>query len=444
MYANPASTVNQVYRWDVSLLGFQATIANSAFVNYNSTPFSTSLASAKLTNGLQPRYFNADVDVNLLNARYKINSNNAVAIGLRLRSYNHFKTSAFNYSDTITSLQSFLHTNNTVEFLDGYGVHAGWSEFNANYSHIVFQSQSSLLSTGITLSYIKSLSGAFVVLSHMNYIELPKQGNDYYYILNQAAVTAAYSENYTLTNANNTAAQNLHNFISKAPSSLGIDIGAEYLIKDGLSTNDKNINAGNYDWKIGVSIMDIGHNKFNPIQGSFKISSPLDFEDTTLQQKLKKVKNIQDVRDSLSTLFGNAANVQKMFAISLPTRLIVSIDHNLGNHFFVNGQLSLNFYSTTPAANLHTRELNLLTVTPRWETQAWGIYMPVQYNAEGQFWVGAAIKLGPLLMGVHSLDIVKWFKTGDQTYNGGGYILLSIHPFTRTARQIKDLDCPRK
>jgi hypothetical protein len=53
--------------------------------------------------------------------------------------------------------------------------------------------------------------------------------------------------------------------------------------------------------------------------------------------------------------------------------------------------------------------------------------------------VGGAFKLGPLIMGVHSLDFYKWFKLGTQTFNGGFYLMLNVFPF---GTKEKEEACP--
>ncbi len=121
----------------------------------------------------------------------------------------------------------------------------------------------------------------------------------------------------------------------------------------------------------------------------------------------------------------------------MPTRLLISVDKNLNNNFYINGQLNVNFYSAEPYNKIKTRELNLVTITPRWETRTWGVYLPVQYNAQGQLWAGAALKAGPLLIGIHN---VGWLFGKMQQLNGGGYIALH---FTPAPKKIKTrLDCP--
>jgi hypothetical protein len=56
--------------------------------------------------------------------------------------------------------------------------------------------------------------------------------------------------------------------------------------------------------------------------------------------------------------------------------------------------------------------------------------------------VGGAVKVGPLLVGVHNFNFFKWFKEGTQSYDGGGYLLLSIHPFTKKEED-NGILCPK-
>jgi hypothetical protein len=86
------------------------------------------------------------------------------------------------------------------------------------------------------------------------------------------------------------------------------------------------------------------------------------------------------------------------------------------------------------------RDLNLITVTPRYETLHLGVYLPLQYNTQGQLMLGGAIKLGPLTVGVHRL---KWLTNSSNMSNasGGGYVMLSVHSLS--LKKIKTIiDCP--
>ncbi len=440
MYNNPASTANAAYKWDMSLLSSQITFSNSLFVVNQTSLLKYDSADMQFTNGLRSRYQHTTLDINLFNFRYNIDKNKAFAFALRGRTYNFIKTAPFYYTDTISTTESFLHLNKVVDHLEGYATNSGWIEADFNYSQVIQQNESSRLTGGITIGYMRGISGAHSNVQRLSYSEQTGSNNQLYYLLTGGAVTAEYSQNYDLYDSTKSVGSNVKSFIKNTVPAFNFNIGFEYLFKKQTEYDKQSLSPTNYDWKIGVSIMDIGVNKFNPANGSFIARNPvMNTSDTGLLNKLQNVGSIKELRDSLATVFTTIDSIASRFTIANPTRLIISVDKNLGHHFYINGELSVNFFSTQPQAKLKTRELNLLTITPRWETNFWGVYMPIQYNTQGQLWVGGAVKMGPLLLGFHSLDFYKAFKVGTQTFNGGLYLVLNIHPFDN---KIKEAECP--
>jgi hypothetical protein len=84
--------------------------------------------------------------------------------------------------------------------------------------------------------------------------------------------------------------------------------------------------------------------------------------------------------------------------------------------------------------------MNLITLTPRWETRKFGIYLPVQYTSNNRFWIGGAFKAGPLLLGIHNWANIF---TSNSMQNGGGYIALIIRSPQNLIKKLdKRLDCP--
>jgi hypothetical protein len=216
-----------------------------------------------------------------------------------------------------------------------------------------------------------------------------------------------------------------------------LSLGIEYMVYNTEPAEDALNNNLNYDWKIGISLMDLGAHTFKASQYARQFADPVNtIPDATVEAKFSGVADIQAFSDSVASMFNSSSAITDNFSISNPTRLIINVDKNLGNHFYVNGELNVNFYSTSSPTKLRTRELNLLTVTPRWETMGFGAYLPVQYNTQGQFWIGAAVKLGPLVIGLHNLGLFK----KDPGLNGGGYLLFSVHPYGQKKITSK-LDC---
>jgi hypothetical protein len=219
---------------------------------------------------------------------------------------------------------------------------------------------------------------------------------------------------------------------------LGISLGIEYSIYNNDINERESNNPINYSWKFGLSIMDLGHNTYKPSEYAGNFYNPqANITDAIVGNKFSNIPAIDAFRDSLKTMFQNYDAITNNYTISTPTRIILNVDKNLGNHFAVNTELNMNLFSTANYAKLLTRELNLLTVTPRWETILLGCYMPIQYNTQGNLWVGAAVKIGPLTIGLHDISWTKKINS----INGGGYILFSLHPFN-TKKVISRFDCP--
>ena len=441
MYVNPASTVNSAYKWDLNIFSFQEVISQNLGTINSGSLIKYDSAYTEFTNGLRSRFFHSNIDFSLFNFRIKLNQKSAFAIGGRFRAFGNLKATPFYYNDTISSIQSFLHENKIVNFLQGFGTHSGWGELNFNYSRILKQSQNARLTAGITLAYMRGLSGGHANINHASYYEQKDNNGNNYYILTGGSALVEFSANYDSLDAKKSSTGNTKSFFKNTQSSIGLNIGFEYLFKKGAVFNDEPLTSENYDWKIGLSILDIGKNKYKHANGSFYAGDPkYTSADTFLLTAFNNVTSLKNIRDTLRNYVNVLDTLSSNFIISNPTRLTLSVDRNLGNHFYINGQLNINFFSTEPWKKLRTREVDLLTITPRWETNKWGVYLPIQYNTQGQLWIGGAVKLGPLLIGFHSLDIYKWFKTGTQTYNGGGYIMLNIHPFRK--KEYDGIDCP--
>ena len=443
MYNNPATTVNSAYKWDFTLFSAQATVSNSLFTINQSSLTRYDSANAQLTPGMRSRYLHGNLDVNIFNVRFNAGKKSAFAFGLRTRTYNDVKLQPFYYTDTISTMTGFLSNNKTIDYLQGFGTSSSWLEADFNFSHIFIQKQGSRLSAGITLGYMKGLSGGHAAVQKVTFLD-KSTASQPYYLLTGGSGNAMYSKNIDTLNADNSFLNNAKSFLKSSLSSLNMNVGFEYLIRN-IQGDEDEVSPTNYDWKIGVSIMDIGKNKYTAANGSFAVSSPkTNVSDTAVQSQFTNINNIRDLQQNVKTLFNVVDTIKQQFTISNPTRIIINVDRNFGHHLYVNGELSMNIYSSEPrfAEKFRTREVNLLTVTPRWETKAWGAYLPIQYNTQGQLWVGGAVKLGPLLLGFHSLDFYKWFKQGTQSLNGGGYILLSIHPFG-TKEVDNSIDCPK-
>lgn len=432
VFNNPAASVGSIYKWDLSLFSLQFKMSTNSIYLQNFTFSHYDSSAIKFNQGLNSHYIHATADISLLNFLYKIDNSHAFNFNIRGRTYNHIKTQPAIIVDTVTSIHSFLIANRNTPYLDGFVTHTGWLEADLNYSQVLIENNYQKLTGGVTLQIMKGLSGAYLKLNKVSYLEA-KNATDTAYTFTGGGGGFGYSDTYDQGTGNG----GFRDFFNKTKLGIGLSLGVEYMIYNEEEYGNPVKNNLNYSWKIGASLMDIGSNYYTPSANSLQFSNPIStIQDNGLDQKLSASSTLQGFRDSLATLFSSSGNVTNTFSITNPTRFVLNIDKNLGSHFYVNSDLSLNFYSTTSYTKLRTRELNLLTITPRWETIGLGAYLPVQYNTQGQLWVGAAVKLGPLVIGLHNLGLFQ----KDPSLNGGGYLLLSFHPFTRS-KVLTNMDC---
>ena len=144
-----------------------------------------------------------------------------------------------------------------------------------------------------------------------------------------------------------------------------------------------------------------------------------------LKVNFRILKSFDDFNDSLATISQTFTQLSGNFNVYQPCRLMINVDQHLANNYFVNAEITIPLLSLVPKKLIYVRDMNLLAITPRWETKSLGAYLPVTINTNGQFWVGAAIKAGPVLLGTHNLGTL-FSKNKSQT--GGFYLAFTIRP----------------
>jgi hypothetical protein len=445
VHNNPASIVNTPFSWDVTLAGAQLTTSSNTYSIHNYSYLSSPANSLyHIDNGQYARKANIDFNINLLNARITLNRRSSIAFGANIRSYTNLKTSEYNYSDTSHGAADFLKINQGISSVQGKLLSSSWFEGYISYAHTLFDNEFGRLNAGITVRVSRGLCGVYANIDNANFSLVP-QNNTPVNSISSANILYGYSANLDHWQKSNSTSQNINQLFANGKGGASFDVGAEYLIKPQGTTsfNDDDADYYDYDWKIGLSLTDIGANPYKYGTQSRSISSiKTNISGITLDKTFDStVNSVTKFNDSLATL-ANTGQVQGIFTILNPVRLIANIDHYLTGNFYINAELSLNIPLTSlKKTYLQVKELTLLTVTPRWETKRYGFYLPVQFNNQNRFWVGGAVKAGPLLLGFHNL-INLFGKTSTQ--NGGGYIALILRaPKGLNGKTDQRLNCPK-
>ncbi|MBE7171868.1 MAG: hypothetical protein INR73_14870 [Williamsia sp.] len=440
---NPASITNIPDAWDVVPLALQVKNTTNAFTILRYSYLSSAQTSQyRINGGNFSRYIDNNFNIRLLNARFALGRQQAIAFGLNMRGYTAVQTGRYNFRDTVKNLRSFFLINETNRILHGQARQSSWVEAFGTYSKTLWDHELDRLNAGITLRWMTGVAGAFASLENAG-LQRTVRNNRISYTINSGTGTYGYSANLDEWKKENAASQNIQNLLSSAQRNLAFDLGVEYIIKpQGMPTFDEEDTYYAYTWKLGFSLLDIGRNRYTYGSQSRRVSQfKSNISDSLLFKKTAPVRTLRAFNDSISTIVNEFMPLTGTFFINNPTRLVINVDRSLSQHVFINAEVSLNLSKLAAHDAPYVNEMNLFSVTPRWESRHFGGYLPVLYNTHQQLWVGAALRAGPLLLGVHNLSSLF---AQNKTQNGGGYLAFIIRPGNKT-REARDkrADCPR-
>lgn len=441
MMNNPASMLSTPYSWDLTLAGAQFKAWTNIITIHDFSLLSPSKKSSySINQGDFERKGRTSFNFNLLNGRIAINRKTAIGFGVNIRGIGRVRTDPFNFHDSLVNVRDFFAVNPTNRPLAGKFIGSTWIEIFGSYARTIWDRPDSRLNAGITLRASRGLSGAYAQLENVRF-KSHTQGNYEYFTLESGTLTYGYSSNYDRINDNKNTRQNARDFLSYTEGGAAFDLGAEYFIKSGAVPTYDEDDYFDYEWKIGLSLLDVGLNQYKYGVESATVSGiQPNIADSTLEQKFDDINSLAEANDSLATVVESFAPIAGKFSIINPTRLVVNVDRFLYDAFYINAELSINLSPIAGNKYRHVEELNFITVTPRWETKNLGLYLPLQLTAAGNFWVGGAFKAGPLLFGVHNWANIF---SKDKIQKGGAYLALVIRP-GKIIEQKKDrrLNCP--
>ncbi len=440
---NPSSILSSPLPWDVTLLGFQTKNYSNLYYIYKPVNAATGTPYATwFNNGEYERKIFNSSNLNLFNTRIKINRKLAISFGANIRSVTNAITSKYNYIDTITSSNSFLGVNFNNQPFKAKLLSSTWTELFGTLAKTVFESKETKLNLGVTMKVNRGISG-IVFDEYDGRIDRVAFSSPPSYYFTQAELTYAYPHVLETWDPNSPLSSNLKNGFKQTDTGGSLDIGFEYMVKDPRNyfQFDETPND-DYIWKFSVSLMDLGFAQYRYGIQSAKTSgiSPNAYGVKFENKFDASIQSMQTLTDTLKTMVNTFSKLSGRYQIYLPSRLVVNIDRKLTDYIFVNAEMSLNAASILYPGKYTLHEMNLFSITPRIENRNFGFYVPVSINHYGQTWMGAAIKAGPLLMGLHHMNLISAKRN---LQNGGGYIALVISPYQVVKRvKSRGVKCP--
>ena len=398
VFFNPANIVDSRYRWDVNLIGINAGIGNNNATfklknigdgfgdNADSLLFGN---TDKKTNGL--------VNTDIFGPSFMFNAGKKVsfAFSTRVRAMANISDIDGKFVQSIDNATSGTYPFNFNSDANQKLIVNGWTDFSASMGMILSDKGKHFLKGGVTLKYLAGAANSFANLNKLKgTLNQDITGNDYF-----TNTSGTISVGYSGFDLDNFEASDAFKFNGNG---FGADLGFVYEYRPDGDKTERYQNK--YKIKAGLAILDIGSIKYKPRTneyGSYTVA--ISGAETWYPSELdgKSVSEIKTYLDSKPTLFTNNTAALSSYKAKLPTTLQANVDWAINRGFFVDlaGQLSFKnkqdiyspFYS------------NNITLTPRYEGRAFGIYLPINYNQITNFNAGISLRAGPFFLGSGSV-----------------------------------------
>lgn len=422
IWLNPASMVRSPFKWDLNIITLHAYVDNTYLYLYqtnipslitdNGQPEITVDNAASVDKGTSPimlfergnsfrKGMNNSV---LLQGPSFMFSKNDWSVGFAMSVREAASLGGLNKTGADLFFQGLTYDplHNMDLNIKRFRVNAMlWNEFGFSAGKILKQKVNKLIKGGITYKFIRGLGDAYFI-NKKGHLFVPNDSDLYF-----NNISAKYG--YDMPQG-----------LSSQGTGHAIDIGLTMEKKKNTkaykcpSFCDKTLNLY-YDWKIGISLMDIGFINFKKNAATYTLNNAssqwYDFNHT-------HIDNAQQVDTTVSVHFYNTPLPKpgKTKYISLmPMALSLQYDYNIGYNFFINGtcvQRIPHFGAPGPD------RANSIAITPRFDTRRFGIAVPVVLYSYMYPRVGLALRLNNnVIIGTDKLDALIGHKlTGADIY----------------------------
>jgi len=397
----PASIVDNRYKLDIQLF--------STSFNFNNNFFflRSGFMTAPLDNHFMNDYLGYDkiltkcsfILSNQLQGpsfMFTINEKNSFAFTSRARLI-------MNIDNVATGFLQQLYNNFAIPELwgkaflqNGFNIQGmAWGEYGVTYGREVYRTKQHYFKSALRLKMIQGY-GAFHLQSPA--LKLKIEADSTITIEDSEILSYGHSANF------DDQTVYFNPFDKNATLGLGADIGIVYewrpkADKHTYEMNGKQNSArdeNKYKLKVGFSVIDLGGFKYK------RGSHTKDFSPNISHWDTKDIDptNVQAFDSTINATFPSLPT-PKTYNVSLPTALSLQIDYNIWKTFYLNATVFHAFQFSNRTTKVH--EVSNYSITPRWDTKWFGVYIPCSYNQIGGFKVGASAMFGPFFFGTSNL-----------------------------------------
>lgn len=383
------------------------------FVNGKDAPFNIYDFKSR-----RSRSFYQSLDLNIISLMYNLNGKQSLGFALNSRVY----TSGDNISWQIPLIMTFgikgvasmMSSSGDSTFYENLYAEdikitsLEWNEASFSFASMIHERNFSRVDIGVSLKYLMGYSAVALDVDRVDYNVL----NDDTVYMNYADGDAMYSLPINYEKPFSQGMGMLDNSLQRG-SGFAFDVGFTYTHKKDARRTSRNMSSCllpkmKYNWRLGVSIMDVGFINFN----KNVINNHFFTDETVLFDKnvIKNVKSLAEMNEYMRMVFDNADTVASdfdKFTIGLPTTLRVHFDYNIKKEFYVSAvvvqPIKLFKYSVIARPQL--------VVEPRYESSFFDFSLPLSLKDYRFFSVGAMARIGFLTIGTY--NIANYLGLGD-------------------------------
>ena len=349
----------------------------------------------------KPKNLYESLDVNLLGFMYNIGGNQAVGFSLNGRVY----TSANNVPYEIPGIGIYGIEDST--FYKKYSSSdvristMEWAEIAFAYSRKIYERYLTRIDAGVSVKYLLGYSAVAGNMNSLSYEILSEDS----VIVNTFDADLAYSIpiNYDVPFTSDL----VFDKSMVRGDGIAFDFGFTYIQKKVAYSRKKRLLAScmqeklNYQWKLALSIMDLGFINFdkNAMENRFYKNEDLFFDVSMYDD----IETFDDLSKMMSGIYYNgdslASRVGANFKMGLPTTLRIQFDYNLAQNIFVNAS----FVQPLKLLKYSVEAIPQILLEPRYESDHFDFSIPITLRNYRHLCIGAAARFDFITIGTQNL-----------------------------------------
>jgi outer membrane protein OmpA-like peptidoglycan-associated protein len=399
---NPANVVDSRFRADVNLMTANIGLGNNFmsvnWKNLTNPNFYTNFDFSKdieYSRAMKPYNLFVNTSIELPGAMVSLTKKDAIALVPRFRTFVNIDGLEKPLMDMILSTadapnwfqkDSIINRNLQIQTNT-------WMEYAFTYGRVLMDRKEHFLKGGLTIKLLQGLGAANISVNNL-YYSFPDNDTLTALVLN---AQYGHSSNFDYKIENLKFA-----FISQPSAAFDVGFIYEWRPKyakyqydmdgqSGLWRRDQN----KYKLRIGVSATDLGAMKYKKDSSSYNFS--IDQRNIPLSA-FNLIQGVATLDSTIRAIQAQRLEDKGYFYKTLPMAFSLQADWNIWKGFYLNATA---FVSMNPGYNNphKNRYWNNYTLTPRYEHQWFGIYLPNAYNSLNNWNSGISLRVGPMTIG---------------------------------------------